>query len=78
VHPEVVGKVGWVRPLGGRTAVLAGEGEVVRPNTVSIRCGGWEGPRTPEKNETVILVIYGCFWLFLIQIFAVTHWNKAV
>jgi hypothetical protein len=52
---------------------LAGEGEVVRPNTVSIRCGGWEGPRTPKKNETVILVIYGCFWLFFITIFNVTH-----
>ena len=33
---------------------------------------------TPPKNETVILVIYGCFWLFLIQIFDVTHWFKEV
>jgi hypothetical protein len=26
-----------------------------------------------KKNETVILVIYGCFWLFFIQILVVTH-----
>jgi hypothetical protein len=30
----------------------------------------------PQKNETVILVIYGCFWLFLVKIFNITNCIK--
>jgi hypothetical protein len=32
----------------------------------------WHPPAVP-KNETVILVIYGYFWLFFIPIFIVTY-----
>jgi hypothetical protein len=36
----------------------------------------WGAPTYAQKNETVILVIYGYFWLFLYQIFVVTHCIK--
>jgi hypothetical protein len=39
---------------------------------------GWAAPTNAPKNETVILVIYGYFWLFFIQIFAVTHCIKTI
>jgi hypothetical protein len=37
------------------------------------RLGGT--PLTPQKKETVNLVIYGCFWLFLFQILVATRWH---
>jgi hypothetical protein len=73
VHPEVVGKVGQARQWGGRTAGWSAEREAVRTHTVSVRCGGWAAPLSTQKSETVILVIYGYFWLFLSNIFVLTH-----
>jgi len=63
VHPEVVVNVGRASQWGGWTAGWSAEREAVRTPKVAIRCGGWTPPHT-QKSETVIFVIYGCFWLF--------------
>jgi hypothetical protein len=34
---------------------------------------GWQHEFPRQKNETVILVIFGCLWLFFTPIFAVTY-----
>ena len=48
------------------------------PAKVASRCGGRATHLDVPKNETVILVIYGCFWLFFTQIFVTTHWITSI
>jgi hypothetical protein len=69
---------GWTRAPIWRTGCgfAGGAGGGAHPYGVDQvrRPGGT--PWTPQKNETVILVIFGYFWLFLSPIFVVTNCRK--
>ena len=70
-EPEVCGQscgMRWQSSKAGGGAPAHGGDQVRR----------LDAPAHLQKNETVILVVYGCFWLFFNQIFTVTHCIRVI